>query len=134
MSSTIRIIQLSNSLHKATSHSLYSEVRTALELGAAIVLVDLKSIPLMNSMHLLEIVKALKLVRRFGHQLFFCSPTDQVRILFELTGLDQVVETFTDVHDFSRHLQSQRDAIEGSIQFKTDVVDALHVDSFKLAS
>jgi len=137
MSFAIRIVQPSSFLSVAATNSFYGEIKSAIASNAAIVLVDLKHIQSMSSANLIAVVKALKWVRASGCQLCLCSLNEQVRILFELTGLDQVCKIFADVNEFNRYIQAQRisprNAVEVSRHTKNDV-DVLQVDSFKLAS
>lgn len=133
MSIAIRIVQPSSFLTVAATSLFHAEIKNAIESNASIVLVDLRCIASMSSANLLAVVKALKLVRTSGCQLFLCSLSEQIRMLFELTGLDQIFKTFVDVNEFYRHVQMQRYAIEVPRQPKGDI-DNLPVDGFKLAS
>lgn len=133
MSFAIRIVQPSSFLSVAAINLFYAEIKSAIESNAAIVLVDLKCIPSLSSSGLITVVKALKLVRASGCQLFFCSLSGQIKMLFELTGLDQAFEMFADVDDFEQYIQIQRNTIELPRHSKGDL-DILQLDSLKLAS
>lgn len=95
------------------------------------ILVDLSNITTISSSSFLGVVKAFQSVRVAKRQLFLCSMNEQIRILFELTGLDQVFKTFADSDDFNRYLQAQENLVEVSRPIKHSLVQR---DSMKLAS
>jgi len=59
-----------------------------------VILVDLQEVKFMDSSGLGAIVAALKTVRSAGGQLYLCALNQQVKMLFELTSVDQVFELF----------------------------------------
>lgn len=61
-----------------------------------VILLDLQEVNFMDSSGLGVIVAALKTVRSAGAQLYLCSLNQQVKMLFELTSVDQVFELFSD--------------------------------------
>jgi anti-anti-sigma regulatory factor len=77
-----------------------------LALGADVVLMDLKNITSISSPNFIALAKALRTIQASVNQLFICSMTAQVRMLFELTGLDQVFTILTDLDEFHCHVQS----------------------------
>jgi anti-anti-sigma regulatory factor len=87
----------------------------------------------MSSANFLTLVKALKLVRSSGCKLFLCSLSQQIKMLFELTGLDQVITTFADADEFSAYVQLQRSTVEVPRQTKIEL-EATPIDTLKLAS
>lgn len=104
MRSITKIVQPSN-VTIALATQFQSEIRTAIESGVDIVLVDLKSITSVTSAGFIELVKGLKLARRSNCQLLICSANQQLKMLFELTGLDELFNVVSDVHEAHQYLQ-----------------------------
>lgn len=69
-----------------------------------VILLDLQDVKFMDSSGLGAIVAALKTVRAAGGQLYLCSPNQQVKMLFELTSVDQVFELFADRAAFAQSI------------------------------
>jgi anti-anti-sigma factor len=90
-----QVVQFPNVLDKATATEFHQEIEKLIASGANPVLIDLKEGACISSDGLLALVAALKTVRKAGSKLFICSMNDQVRMLLELTGLDQVFETIS---------------------------------------
>ena len=133
MSFVTRVIQPSNFLSAAAINLFQAEVKAVLESEAAIVLVDLGNITSMSSSSFIAVVKALQLVRASSRQLFLCSMSEQLRILFELTGLDQVFKTFTNSEEFDQYMQVHGTLIgvPRPVKHPTEMVQR---DSLKIAS
>ncbi|MBW4472418.1 MAG: STAS domain-containing protein [Stenomitos rutilans HA7619-LM2] len=131
MSFSIQVIQPSNFLSTAAINLFHAEVKRMLESDAAIVLVDFGNITAMSSSSFIAVVKALKSVRASKRQIALCSMNEQVRILFELTGLDQSLKIFRDADEFNQYLQAHENIVEVSRSVKPSLVKR---ESLKLAS
>lgn len=57
--------------------------------------IDLAGVHYISSVGLAACLKAAQLAQTNGGRVVFCEPNDSVREVFELTGLDSVVEIFT---------------------------------------
>jgi anti-anti-sigma factor len=77
------------------------------ENGTKIVLVDLKNVNFMDSSGLGALVLAFKTLRAANSKLVLCSINEQIRILFELTGMDKVFEVFSDRDEFQKSLMTK---------------------------
>lgn len=73
---------------------------------ANVILLDLQEIQFMDSSGLGAIVAVLKSVRAAGGRLCLCSVNPQVKMLFELTSIDQVLEVFRDRAAFDAALSA----------------------------
>jgi len=60
-----------------------------------LLLCDFKDVTFMDSSGLGALVQSLKITRATGVKLLLCSFNDQLKMLFELTGMDQVFEIFS---------------------------------------
>lgn len=72
-----------------------------------IVLLDFKSVTFMDSSGLGALVLAFKALRAADKKLIICSINEQVRILFELTGMDKVFEIFPNEEEFNKTVMSR---------------------------
>lgn len=70
----------------------YQQVDLAIASPATVVLVDFKQVEFISSPALMTLVVAFKRVREANKSLLLCSINEQVRMLLELTGMDQVFE------------------------------------------
>lgn len=102
MSFNIQVIQYPEVLDINMANQFYREIQQTVEAGVSIILIDLKNVTLITSYGLIALVKAFRAVKDGGGKFFLCSMNEQVRISFELTGLDQVFETFANLEDFNK--------------------------------
>lgn len=130
MSFSIRVVQPSNFLNAAATSLFYADIKSILESDASIILVDLGNITTISSSSFIAVVKAFQSVRSSKRQLFLCSMNEQIRILFELTGLDQVFKIFADSDDFNQYMQVHETLVELPRHIKHNLVPR---DSMKLA-
>jgi anti-sigma B factor antagonist len=68
-------------------------------------LVDMSRVEFLDSAGLMAIVSAFRQAQSLGKQLSLCSLAPSVRIIFELTQLDRIVEIFEDRSAFIRSLE-----------------------------
>jgi anti-anti-sigma factor len=108
MSSSVKIIQPSGILDGITVNSLRREISDIVEGGANIVLVDFQDVTFMNSSGLGALVSILRSVRSTGAELFICSLSEQVKMIFELTKMDRVFKPFANRDEFEEKVASAR--------------------------
>jgi len=106
MNFPVTVIQPSAVLNGAQAKEVRQEIMASLAAGARTVLLNLQSITFIDSSGLGELVIALKAVRAEGNRLCFCSVGEQPRLLFELTGMDQLFEIFADQAAFDQMIAS----------------------------
>ncbi|ABA23327.1 Anti-Sigma-factor antagonist (STAS) domain protein [Trichormus variabilis ATCC 29413] len=102
MNQQVQVIKLSGIINTANSQELREEITHLLNSGTKIVLVDCQDVIFMDSSALGALVLAFKTLRAAGTKLFLCSINEQVRILFELTGMDKVFEIFNNQDEFNQ--------------------------------
>ncbi len=102
MSSIVKIIQPSGILDSINGNRLRREVSDVIEAGAKAVLIDCCEVEFMDSSGLGALVMSLKTVRDAGSKLSICSINDQLRILFELTSMDDIFEVFANQEEFNQ--------------------------------
>jgi anti-sigma B factor antagonist len=79
--------------------------------GAEVILIDLKDISFIDSSGLGTLVVLLKKVRGMDRKLCICSINDQVRMLFELTNMDQVFDIYRDRTAFEQEVMQPLDNV-----------------------
>lgn len=104
MSSIIRIVQPCGILDSTATNQLRREVSDVVEDGANIILVDFQDVTFINSSALGALVSTLKLVRSAGAELFICSLTEQVKMMFELTKMNRVFKSFISRDEFEQKM------------------------------
>lgn len=63
-------------------------------------LVNMEAVDFIDSAGLMVLIKAFRLAESLGHRFGICSLAPSVRIMFELTQLDQAFEIFEDQEAF----------------------------------
>jgi anti-anti-sigma factor len=104
MSQSVQVIELSGILDGIRGNELRREVSSIVANGADILLLDMKEVKFIDSSGLGALVSAMQMVRNANGKLFVCSISDQVRMLFELTKMDRIFQTFADRDEFNRQV------------------------------
>jgi anti-anti-sigma factor len=107
MTEHIKVIQPSGVLDANKSQEFRENVIKTLESKPKIVLVDLQDITFMDSSGLGALVLAFKTLRAANTKLVLCSINEQIKILFELTGMDKIFEIFSNQDEFNKAVLSQ---------------------------
>lgn len=102
MHSMIKVIQPAGILDSTNGNRLRHDVNDAIQTGAATVLINCQDIVFMDSSGLSALIMVLKTVREAGRKLSLCSINDQIRLLFDLTGMESVFEVFPNQDEFNR--------------------------------
>lgn len=100
MSIIVKVVQSFEILDSTKVAQFHQEIESCVEAGTKIFLLDLKNIKFINSSGLMALVVVFKVVRAAGGKLFVCSMSQQVRMIFEMTGVDQVFETVANLDEF----------------------------------
>ncbi len=104
LSSVFDVICPAGILDGTRVEELRTEVEKLLAASAEIVLIDLSQTTFIDSSGLGSLVSILKIVRSAGRRLCFCSPNAQIKMVFELSSMDQAFDIF-----------ENRDAFEQSV-------------------
>lgn len=94
MDTTVQVLSPSGILDSTQATTISTQVDEALDSGAKTLLVDLKDTTFIDSSGLGTLVSAFKKMRAKGCEMIICSINPQVKMLFELTSMDQVFEIF----------------------------------------
>lgn len=100
MSPMTKIIEATGMLDGAKGSQLRETIVNAISEGSKTILVDLKNVTFIDSSGLGALVAALKVSRTASVDLYLCSITDQVQMLFELTSMDQIFQILPSQNEF----------------------------------
>ncbi|MEM9162296.1 MAG: STAS domain-containing protein [Cyanobacteria bacterium P01_F01_bin.4] len=103
----VQVIEPTGILDSINGETLRQQVNDLLEADAGVLLIDLKEITFVDSSGLGALVSVLKKVRASEREMHICSINDQVRMLFELTSLDQVFSILKDRAHFEQQILQQ---------------------------
>ncbi len=104
MTINVRVLEPAGILDSTKAEEFRQTVDQLLKEGAEVVLIDLQDISFIDSSGLGTLVVLLKKVRSMGRKLCICSINDQVRMLFELTNMDQVFDLYTNREAFEQQV------------------------------
>ncbi|KAM3092796.1 STAS domain-containing protein [Phormidesmis sp. 146-35] len=102
MNPTIKVLYPSGILNSTQADLFNQEINSSLSTGVRNILVDFKEVSFMDSSGLGLLIVALKTVKAEGGKLSLCSVSNEVKIVFELTDVEQFFEIFSDRDSFER--------------------------------
>ncbi|MGB7250805.1 MAG: STAS domain-containing protein [Phormidesmis sp.] len=94
MDTTVQVLAPSGILDSTKAEEVRTQVDSALTSGTKTLLIDLKDTTFVDSSGLGTLVSVLKKVRTNSCEMYVCSINPQVKMLFELTSMDQVFTIF----------------------------------------
>ncbi|MBD2567527.1 STAS domain-containing protein [Anabaena lutea] len=104
MSQQVKVLTIEKNLTADTSSEFQQDIAQILESGVKIVLVDCQNITFLDSSGLGTLVLAFKMLRDAGTKMVLCSINEQVRMIFELTSMNEVFEIFPSQDAFNQVL------------------------------
>ncbi|MEH2327334.1 MAG: STAS domain-containing protein [Nostoc sp.] len=108
MNMSVSVLELSGILDGIRGNELRREISGVLANGADILLIDMKEVKFIDSSGLGALVSAMQMVRTANKKFFVCSISEQVRMLFELTKMDRIFQTFADQDEFNRQVLARQ--------------------------
>ncbi len=112
MANSIRVIEPSGVFDSNQAEKFYQDVEQIAKGSTEIIVVDFKDVTFMDSSGLGILVKTLKLTQSLDVKLLLCSFNDQIKLLFELTGMDRVFE----IYERREELESQIEPLSPTAQ------------------
>jgi anti-anti-sigma factor len=104
MNQQVKVLTVKENLNAETSSEFKQQITQVLATGVKTVLVDCQNITFLDSCGLGSLVWAFKTLREAGVRMVLCSINEQVRIIFELASINQIIEIFPNQDDFNRVL------------------------------
>ncbi|WGV24413.1 STAS domain-containing protein [Halotia branconii] len=108
MNMAVKVIEPHGIFDGIRGNQLRREVSEILDSGTEILLIDMKEVKFIDSSGLGALVSAMQMTRTANAKLFICSISDQVKMLFELTKIDRIFQTFVDQDDFNRQIMTTK--------------------------
>lgn len=99
-----KVLQPSGLLDGQNANQLRHDVTDSVAQGINTIKVDFKEVSFINSSAIGALVATLKMVRASGGEIFLYSLNDQVKMIFELTKMDQVFKISNDRTDLEENL------------------------------
>ncbi|MGB1287616.1 MAG: STAS domain-containing protein [Aggregatilineales bacterium] len=90
----VTLIEVSGRIDSMTANQLGDALGTEIDGGNVNVVLDLSHVDYMSSAGLREIVTALKKVKRSQGNMVLAQPSDRVREVLEMAGLDTIFRIF----------------------------------------
>ncbi len=93
LQSALTVVQPSGALNAATAHILQDQLSDHIASStSAGLMVDMSRVESLDSAGLVSLISALRMARNLSKRFCLCSVPPSIRIVFELTQLDQVFE------------------------------------------
>lgn len=97
LGSDVYLVKLNGALNARSAEEAKQTFRDLSNKGAGRVIVDLASVPFIDSSGLAALVSGLKTFGGDAHNLRLAAPQSQAKLLFELTMFDRVFQIFETV-------------------------------------
>jgi anti-anti-sigma factor len=108
MNSVVQIIEPEGILDGTKTADFQQQIEQSVESGVHTILVDFSNVTFMDSSGLGALVKALKTLNAANVKFFLCSINEQIRMLFELTSMDNYFSILNNRAEFTQQLQQQK--------------------------
>ena len=95
----VKIVLSHEVLETSQFSHFYKEIERLIASGGKILMLDFSKINFLKNSELMSVVAIVKLVRDSACILLISSMSEQVRILFELTGLEQIFQCLPPVEN-----------------------------------
>ncbi len=105
MSKSIAVLEAQGVLEKEYGEVLRQQVLSLASQNNEGILIDFSQVSFMNSTGLGSLVSIYTSLKKMDKELFLCSLNDQLRIVFELTGMDSAFSIYNDRASFEKTLQ-----------------------------
>ena len=90
----VRLFEIIGRIDSSNATELGKELDKAVDDGNSNLVLDLSGVEYMSSAGLREMVRVLKRVKRSGGDLRIANPSDRVKEVLELAGLDTIFEIY----------------------------------------
>lgn len=90
----VAVLKLQGKLNMVSAPRLREEVHAAVAAGNSRVAIDLTEVDFIDSSGLGALINGLKATRQAGGDLRIVAPTEQVRLVLELTNIDRVLKAY----------------------------------------
>jgi anti-anti-sigma factor len=105
MNSVVQIIEPEGILDGTKTADFKQQIDQSIDSGVDTILVDFSNVTFMDSSGLGALVKAFKTLQAADIRLFLCSINEQIKMLFELTSMDDYFTILSDRQEFNQQIQ-----------------------------
>lgn len=105
MNSVVQIIEPEGILDGTKTADFQQQIDQSIDSGVDTILVDFSNVTFMDSSGLGALVKAFKTLQAADIRLFLCSINEQIKMLFELTSMDDYFTILSDRQEFNQQIQ-----------------------------
>lgn len=102
----IKVLRPEGILDHAKSTQFRQQISELINEGTNVILVDFNKVTFMDSSGLGALVLILKMVRSNGRRLFLMSLNDQVKMLFDLTNMNNIFEIIEEKSELEERLKN----------------------------
>jgi anti-anti-sigma factor len=106
MDAQIQIFEPAGILNATVGNELRRKIKDAVENDVKIVLIDMKNVNFIDSSGLGALVSAMQDIKKAEKKLFICSINAQVKMLFELTKIERVLNILRDREEFDSQVMT----------------------------
>ncbi|MEA5620306.1 STAS domain-containing protein [Cronbergia sp. UHCC 0137] len=106
MNQYVKIITINGSFNSNTSSEFQQNIAEIVQTNTKIVLVDFQNVIFMDSSGLGALILAFKALKKANIKMVLCSINQQVKILFELTSMDDIFEIYPNQDAFNQMFSS----------------------------
>ncbi|WP_413173220.1 STAS domain-containing protein [Anabaena azotica] len=106
MDSQIQIFEPAGILNATVGNELRRKIKDVLDNDVKVVLIDMKNVTFIDSSGLGALVSAMQEIKKTEKKLFICSINAQVKMLFELTKIERVLNILRDRDEFNRQVMT----------------------------
>lgn len=101
---TLSVLNPSGNLDVTTSDAMRRDITAEVEKGNEVLLINLEEVSFIDSSGLSALIMGLKLMRETGGRMVLCQINEQAQMLFRLTGMDTIFESFATRAEFEASL------------------------------
>src|SRR3954452_3292494 len=98
------VLRIAGRLNMVSAGRLREQVEALVEDGSALVVVDLTDVVFLDSSGLGSLISGVKTARRAGGDLRIAGPSDQVRLVLQLTNMERVLIPHPNVESALKHV------------------------------
>ncbi|QSV63248.1 MAG: STAS domain-containing protein [Dolichospermum sp. DL01] len=106
MNQQVKVIAIGGSFNATNSQNFQQSIKEVIDERISIVLIDCHHVTFMDSSGLGTLILTFKALQESGIKMVICSINEQVRMLFELTGMDGKFTIFPSQEAFENILLS----------------------------
>ncbi|GAC1476878.1 MAG: hypothetical protein NVS2B14_18700 [Chamaesiphon sp.] len=102
MIAVVQSVSTPSCLDVINANQLRQKIGNVVDSGVNVILIDLENVISIDTYGLFVFLSIIKNLQKAGIKLYLCSVNDCVRMVFELTQLDGIIEAFANQDEFNK--------------------------------